>query len=144
MKNQSQVKDIIFDTVPETERLIELESNCNAIEKEWVSRDFTQEEMSDMKTELSTLAIDRNDLEIELKELGASLRKQIKSLKSRESMILVDLKAKKKDTQEKVYHFIEREEDRVCVYDNRGHFLYQRPLKPNERQHSILEFNRSK
>jgi hypothetical protein len=133
----SKEKEAYFKNLPHNERLTALRENAVKSYQKNVIRDFTEEELSDIKTTLSEQAITLNDAEIEKKELTADLTAKIKLKKAEIKTTLRDLKNKYYENEEAVFDIDDQEAGLMYTFDNQGNILSQRRLTPAERQTTI-------
>lgn len=133
----SKEKEAYFKNLPHNERLTALRENAVKSYQKNIIRDFTEEELSDIKTTLSEQAITLNDAEIEKKELTADLTAKIKLKKAEIKTTLRDLKNKYYENEETVFDIDDQEAGLMYTFDNQGNILSKRRLTPQERQTTI-------
>lgn len=119
-----------------------LDVNCDAIENIGYSRRFTTDELLKKKDDLSSLAIEINDIEEEKKEKMSEFKERLKPLEEDKKKLLSDLKNKSEYVNEDCYKIIEHEKKEVGYYNKLGELVYSRPIQSQEMQKTIYELNR--
>lgn len=137
----SKQKEAYFKNLPMPERVTALRENAITHYNKNVIRDFSEEEIADIKTTLSEQAIRLNDLKIEKKELTSVISSKIKSTESEMKNTLKDLKNKYYESEETVYDIDDQEAGEMYTFDNQGNLLSTRKLTPKERQITIKQLN---
>ena len=137
----SKEKEAFFKKLPYAERLTALRENAVTSYEKNVIRDFSEEELADIKTTLSEQAIVLNDVEIEKKELTSGLTAKIKVLKGDIKTTLRDLKNKYYESEETVFDIDDQETGQMHTFDNNGNLLASRKLTPKEKQLNIKHLN---
>ena len=137
----SKQKEAYFKSLPMPERITALRENAVTNYEKNVIRDFSEEELADIKTTLSEQAITLNDAEIERKEKVAALTAQIKLMKVSIKDTLKDLKNKYYESEETVYDIDDQEEGKMYTFDSQGNLLSERRLTPKEKQTTIKHLN---
>lgn len=137
----SKEKEAYFKKLQHTERITALRENAVMSYEKNVIRDFSEEELSDIKTTLSEQAIELNDVEIEKKELTSGLTSKIKVIKGNIKTTLRDLKNKYYENEETVYDIDDQEVGLMHTFDNQGNLLSTRKLTPKEKQLNIKHLN---
>lgn len=136
----SKIKNLFQDQSPE-ERAKILDDYCHHKEKDMVRRNYTDEDLAEMKNILSERSIELSDLEAEIKDLMQPFKDKSKGLKKFIAELLVDLKKKYTESYEMVYFVDDQEAGLMRAYDVHGNFLYERKLKPGEKQKTIPFIN---
>ncbi len=137
----SKDKEIYFKKLPLPDRITALRENAVSSYEKNVIRDFSEEELGDIKTTLSEQAITLNDAEIERKEKVAALTASIKVMKVGIKDTLKDLKNKYYESQEVVYDIDDQEAGKMYTFDSQGNCLNERRLTPKEKQTTIKHLN---
>lgn len=137
----SKEKEAYFKKLPMPERITALRENAVTSYEKNVIRDFSEEELSEIKSTLSDQSIILNDAEIERKEKLAALTASIKIIKIGIKDTLKDLKNKYYESEETVYDIDDQESGQMFTYDSQGNILSQRRLTPKEKQTSIKHLN---
>jgi len=138
MQNQKQA---YFKSLSDIERATALKENAVSAYTKNVVRDFTEEDLDEMKSRLSEVDIELNDTEIEKKELTQEINGRIKIFKTRRSELLRDLKNKYFESNETVYDIDNQEDGVMETYDHAGNLIGTRKLSPKERQTTIKNLN---
>ncbi len=120
-----------------------LKDNCARTEEQMVKRYFSEDEMADMRVDLSDRSIARNDLQEELKNISKDLKDKIKAETTLIKNNLKDLKKKYTEQKEVVYLMDDQEAGRMYYYSVTGDLLSDRKLLPSEKQTRIREIRKS-
>jgi len=134
--------ELFQDKTPE-QRIKMLEANAVRVETENIKRFFTEEELSEMKNNLSDLSIEKNDKEEELKAISKDLREKIKGFSAEIKSTLKNLKNKSYVSTETVYLMDDQEKGIMFTYDQNGLLIGQRKLRPEEKQTRIVDFTKT-
>ena len=137
----SNTKEAYFKSLSMPERITALRENAVTQYNKNVIRDFSEEEIADIKTTLSEQAIKLNDLKIEKKELTSVISGKIKTAEAEMKGTLKDLKNKYYENEETVYDIDDQEAGEMHTFDNQGNLLSTRKLTPKERQTTIRNLN---
>lgn len=137
----SRQKEMYFKNLTPSERTTALNENADAKYSKSVVRDFSEDELTEMKTTLSEVSIILNDTEIEKKEMTAEVNERIKMEKNKRSILLRDLKNKYYENNETVYDIADQEEGTMSTFDFNGNLLSERKLTPKEKQTKLLTLN---
>lgn len=137
----SKTKEAYFKSLQMPERITALRENAVTHYNKNVIRDFSEEEIADIKTTLSEQAIRLNDLKIEKKELTSVISGKIKTTEGEMKGTLKDLKNKYYENEETVYDIDDQEAGEMYTFDNQGNLLSTRKLTPKERQTTIRNLN---
>lgn len=124
------------------ERVKFLKDNCDDVQELDYMRQFTSEELLEMKENLSTVAILVNDLEEEKKDLTSEINSKIKAQNVTKKKLLKGLKQKSELVTENCFKFIDDQNRTVGYYNSEGDLVMQRPAMGNELQKSIFSVNR--
>lgn len=133
----------IYQDVKQAERLEMLKANCRASDTQFVKVYFSDNDLEEMRANLSELAIIKNDQEEELKELSRDLKKSIKTQNEKIKSILRFLKDKYDLQEQEVYEFDDQENKLMLTYNAEGVLINSRPLRPAERQTTLLNINKT-
>lgn len=120
-----------------------LADNCDAVEEKGYMKQYTNEELAEMKDQLSDTAIKINDIEIEKKMVNDEFKVRLKPLKKHKDSLLDGLKNKAKHVNEQCYKFIDMETREVGFYNADGKLIESRPAYANELQGTIFQINRT-
>lgn len=119
-----------------------LDANCDAVENIGYSRRFTTDELLKKKDDLSSLAIEINDIEEEKKEAMSEFKERLKPLEEDKKKLLADLKNKSEFVNENCYKIIDHDNKEVGFYNKLGELVYSRPIQKQEMQKTLFELNR--
>ncbi len=123
----------------DSERIKFLKDNCDDVQEMDYMRQFTPDELLEMKEELSTVAITMDDLEEEKRDLSSTLNAKIKTQKVRKKRLLKGLKQKSELVTEQCFKFIHEESRMVGFYNSEGDLINSRPAMGNELQKTIFQ-----
>lgn len=118
-----------------------LRDNAFREEENNVKHYFTEQEMEDMRKDLTQTSIDRHAKQEELKEISSGLRGEIKKLTSSINENLRDLKRKFYEQEETVFLLADHDKGRMYYYNISGELMSERKLLPSEKQTKILNLN---
>ena len=104
-------------------RVAFLIDNCDVAEDKSYMKRFTQDQLLQMKEELSENEIKINDIEIEKKEVNDQFKERLKPLGKRKSMLLKGLKNKAELVNEKCYKFVDVQAREVGYYNEEGDLI---------------------
>lgn len=142
--DQNQTGPDMFQDEPIEKRPELLESNAHSVVIENVKRDFSDEELQEMKDELADESIIRRDKQSELRAITKSYKAEIDKLNVTINSKIADLKAKSFTSDaEKVFLLDDQGAGVMNAYDGAGKFLYSRPLKRSEKQTKIHSISKA-
>lgn len=125
------------------ERLNMLEANASNVEPDYVyQKEYTPEEMEEMKDRLATDVIEVRKIDSEMRKATAGFRARLKEIQNRINTTAQDLKIKSREVSEKCYVLKDIESRELGIYNADGQLVYSRPLKPTEYQRTI-EFSKT-
>lgn len=124
------------------ERIMFLKDNCDKVEEAGYMKDFTTDELAEMKESLSNISIEINDVEEEKKIQMDMFKERLKPLIEEKSELLRNLKQKSEFVREICYVFIDDETKTVDTYNSEGVCISQRPALAKELQKSIFSIQR--
>lgn len=130
-------KEQFFKKLQPLDRVQALKDNAVECYQKNVIRNFSEEELVEMKSDLSEVDISFNDLEMEKKEMVAEINDKIKVYKDKRSLLLKHLKDKYYESNEDVFDIDNQEDGVMETYDKQGNLLTTRRLTPKERQTTI-------
>lgn len=134
-------QEAYFKGLSPTERQTALKENAREVYTKSVVRDFSEDDLVEMKDRLSDTDIALNDTEIEKKEANTLINARIKTLKVERTSLLKDLKLKYYENTETVYDIDDQENGTMSTYDGNGNLLSTRKLTPKEKQTTIKVLN---
>jgi hypothetical protein len=107
-------------------------------EEQLVRRNYTSEQLGELKTQHSEKAMERSDLEDSLVEMSRPLKADIKELKAGERDLLTHIRNRYYDNREEVYLVPDYDNGTMEIYDAKGELVGSRPIHPSERQGNLL------
>ena len=132
---QNQIADYILN---QEDRRKFLSNNADRREKVSYFKRLQPEEQTALKDELSDVSIDLDKAEEAKKAVTAEYNEEIKGYKKRRSKILTVIREKGEQVSEDCYVMLDHESNQVGFYNEHGHLVDQRPMKPQERQQTIF------
>lgn len=118
------MQDLMFAEEPVEKREQLLRDNCDQIVERSYTRKFEQHEVNARREELENVSIQVSELEDKLAEIRADYKGRIKPLLERRGLILDELKARGEYVKGDCYK------------------LEERPITPEERQRTVMQFVR--
>ena len=119
------------------ERIAFLRNNCDKVSEESYMKQFSSDDMDKMKTDLSNICIEINDIELEKKLVNDGFKDKLKPLSNIKDKLLGDLKNKSELVNEQCFVFIDTEDKMVGMYNKDGMLISSRPAMANELQQTI-------
>jgi flagellar motility protein MotE (MotC chaperone) len=116
------------------ERIEFLETNCFGKEEKGYMKQFTPEEVAQMKDELAEASITINEIEIEKKAIIDSFKDRLKPLEEQRKQLLKGLKEKAEFVKEQCFKFIYEDERMVGFFNEDGVLVEARPIRPEDGQ----------
>jgi len=135
--------ETIFQDKTPSERLQLLRENAASVENQSVKVMFSEEELADMKHNLSDVSIKENELKEELKEISKDLKGKIKSEREMIKGLLTYLKNKYIMQTQEVYLMDDQDAGLMLTYNAEGMLIESRKLRPSEKQTRIKTLNKT-
>jgi len=132
----------IQDKTPE-QKIQFLRDNAMQIEKQNVKVMFSEEELSEMKSNLSDISIEENELKDELKEISKDLKDKIKFKRENIKGLLKYLKDKHRLENQEVYLIDDQDNGLMITYNQDGDVIESRKLRQSEKQTRIKNLNQA-
>lgn len=114
-----------------------LRDNCDKVEEIGYMKQFSAQEILDMKEDLSEVSISLNDLEIRKKELMDQIKEEMKPLQEQKKSLLTNIKQKAVFVTEDCFKFVDQDEKRAAYFNAEGVNIQERPLRSDEYQLSM-------
>lgn len=114
-----------------------LGANCDGREEVGYMRQFTPEQIVEMKDSLSETAIKINDFEIQKKEFLSEMKAETEPLTAQKKALLKNIKQKAEFVTENCFKFLDRDEKKVGFYNAEGMLVSERPMRADEYQLTI-------
>jgi len=115
-----------------------LEDSCEQVEQVDYMKQFTLEDIEEMKTRLSDQMVALSKLEFELKEVKDDFKNRMKPIKDEVTALVENVKHQARAVTETCYKFVDHDNGQVGYYNEDGMLIKERPILPNERQTSIF------
>ncbi len=113
-----------------------LKNSCDKIEEFSYMKQFSPEELSELKTNLSTVMIKFDAIETELKDIKDEFKEKMDPLKKQVKELLTWIRDKAQRVTEECY--IMYEDEYAVYYNGEGEEVYRRPKEVSERQNTIF------
>lgn len=120
------------------DRLDALRANADSVEQKDVEEVFSQEELAEMKTNLSDFVIDELKKKDELRELSKSLRADIKVQSDNIKLVSRFIADGYRVVNQEVYNIADQELGQMITVNGSGDEICRRKLKPAEKQAKIV------
>jgi hypothetical protein len=120
------------------ERIEFLESNCFGKEEKAYMKQFTPDEMLQMKDELAEASIAINEIDIRKKEIMDAFKLELQPLETQRKQLLKGLKEKAELVNEQCFKFIFEDERMVGFYNEDGALIEARPIRPEDGQRDMF------
>ena len=114
-----------------------LGANCDGREEVGYMKQFSPEEIVEMKDTLSEVAIQINDLEIKGKAFAGEIKVEKDPLTTQKKTLLVNIKQKAEFVTENCFKFYDHEVKKVGYYNTEGMLINERPMRADEYQLTI-------
>ena len=131
-------KQLLNDT-PLNQRAEILRDSCyKVMEGETYTRRLSEEEVVERKTKLFERVAKIQALQDELKDIKKDFGDRIKDLEAEKGTLVQEIKFESESKTGNLYAIDEQESGMMALYDETGALVSSRPLKPEERQTSML------
>lgn len=118
-----------------------LKNSCDKIEEFSYMKQFSQEELSELKTNLSTVMIKFDAIETKLKDIKDEYKEKLDPLKKQVKELLTWIRDRAKTVREECYIFHEGEY--AVYYNGESEEVNRRPLEASEKQTTIFMAQRA-
>ena len=115
-----------------------LNANADGVENFSYTKKFSEEELTEKKTELTDLTIEISEIEEEKKNVASQFKDRLKPLIERQSELIKDCKYKSELVTEDVYLIADREKDIMEYFNSDGELVHSRRLTDKEKQLTIF------
>lgn len=116
-----------------------LKDNCDRIEETGYMKQFSPDQISEMKDKLSEVSIVINDIEEEKKEQNELFKIRLKPVVEEKSELLKNIKQKSEFVSEPCYVFLNEEDMLIETYNSEGICISERPATQKELQKTIYK-----
>ena len=113
-----------------------LKNSCDKIEEFSYMKKFSSEELSELKSDLSTIMIKFDVIETELKDIKDDYKEKLDPLKKSVKELLAWIRDKAKRVTEECYIMYEGEF--AVYYNGEAEEVHRRPLEISEKQKTIF------
>lgn len=135
-------KELGKDIEAGKKRIAFLMDNCDKVEEKGYMKRFSPEELTEMKDDLSEIAIGINDIEEEKKAVMEEIKFRLKPLSEEKKRLLTGLKNKAELVSENCYKFVNLETRQVGYYNQEGDLIDFRSANADELQGNIHQMMR--
>ena len=112
-----------------------LSANATAVEENFqYTKQFTPDEIVEMKDELSTVIINLSEMEEEKKQIVDELKEKMKPQKAKQTELLTNIKYKSRLVSEKVYLIPDFDRRMMDYVNGEGEVVSSRRLTKEENQ----------
>lgn len=129
----------LFEDLKGEELISALEANAFSSAEEVIERSLTPVDRVAYKDRLAAIQSRDVDIEEHVAEFMKPLREERKEIKSETKTITRTLKKGFVESTEKVFWMQDEEQRMMHSYDSNGEFIKSRKMRPEERQHRIVE-----
>lgn len=136
-------KQILLEVDP-LERLQQLKDVADKVEKFNYPRELSQGELEELKNELAQNHITIDNQDQVLKTHKEDYNAAVKPLRELNKDILRKVRTGVEDVVEDVYLLKDLEEEKMGYYSKDGKLVFERSLKPEEKQYTISDFTNKK
>jgi hypothetical protein len=136
-------KQLLADT-PLQYREGYLRDSCYKVyENESYTRRLEPEEVLERKTSLFERVRKIQTLSEELKEISKTFKDQIKELDNEKQILIQEIQFESTSERGNLYAMDDQDSGMMAFYDSAGTLVSSRPLKPEERQTSLLTIKKN-
>jgi len=114
-----------------------LKDNCDRIEETSYMKQFSAEQISEMKDKLSEVSIVINDIEEEKKAQNEVFKTRLKPVLEDKIELLKNIKQKAELVSEPCYVFLNEDDRLIETYNSEGICISERAATPKELQKTI-------
>jgi len=131
-------KQLLIDT-PLNQRAEILRDSCyKVLQGETYTRRLSEEEVVERKTKLFERVAKIQALQEELKEIKKDYSDRLKELDGDKTILVQEIKFESESKTGNLYAIDDQDSGMMALYDETGSLVSSRPLKPEERQTSML------
>lgn len=120
------------------ERIQFLKDNADAVEELGYQKPLTEDEIINLKEELTETSIKIADINAAKSEAIRAYNDELKPLEKTRAKNIESLKNRSEFRTEDCYKFIDHDAGEVGYYNEDGLLVYQRAILPNERQKTVF------
>ncbi len=136
-------KQLLLDT-PLNQRAEILRDSCyKVLEGETYTRRLSEEEVVERKTMLFERVAKIQALQEELKEIKKDYSDRLKELDGDKTILVQEIKFESESKIGNLYAIDDQDSGMMALYDETGALVSSRPLKPEERQASLLTMKKN-
>lgn len=131
-------RQLLADT-PLNQRAEILRDSCyKVLEGETYTRRLSEEEVIERKTKLFERVAKIQNLQEELKEIKKDYSDRLKELETEKGTLVQEIRFESESKTGTLYAVDDQKAGMMALYDETGALVSSRPLKPEERQTSML------
>jgi hypothetical protein len=127
----------LFQDTPEKDRALKLESLSEGIEKRDYAVWLTPEELTERKSQLTTLVIQEAKLQDKKADMLAEIKAEMKPIVEDKKAVLTEIKSGTIQETGICYKIIDENTKQVGFYNKRGQLVDQRPMTMDDRQMTL-------
>lgn len=136
--NVHRIKDLTED-----ERKTVLDGECFSVEESSYMKPLSDQELIEYRAEFSQVSIEISVIQDELKEIKENFKKRLEPLVTKVSSHLAAIKARGLWTKGRVYLMPDHENRVMHIVSSEGIVIDSRMMKPEERQMTIHQNQKS-
>ncbi len=134
----------MFKHIPQgRQRELYMLDNCDKVEKKSYMRQYSHDQLAQMKERLSDLMVEVNDIDEEKKAMLAVFKERLEPLMDEKKELLFGLKTKAEFVKEDCYKFVDLQARVVQFYNSNGDLVEERPTFSDELEGTIFQINRT-
>jgi len=137
------MEKLLFQDLPEKERVEMLEANSDGVEEMEYTEYLTPEELTERKDLLAQRSIEESRLLDEKQAVVDVFKQQLKPIVEEKNRLLTEIKHGSRSLYGRCFKLINYEDQQVGYFNPKGQLVYSRPSKPEERQRTIMSVNRT-
>lgn len=141
--NTIKMEKLLFNDLPEKERVEMLEANSDGVEEMEYTEFLTPEELTEHKDLLAQRSIEESRILDEKQEAVEGFKQQLKPIVEEKNRLLTEIKHGSRSLYGRCFKLIDYQDQQVGYYNPRGQLVYSRPSKPEERQRTIMSVKRT-
>lgn len=127
----------LFQEMPEEKRVQHLEALSEGVENREYSTFLTHDELTERKSEFTSLAIQEAKLEDKKRNFLDELKVEMKPIQTKKQLLLTEIKTGSVRETGICYKMVDQETRMVGFYNKRGQLVDQRPMTMDDRQMTL-------
>ena len=120
-----------------------LKDNCDKVQETGYMKQFSPDQVIQMKERLAQVSIEINDIEEEKKAANDVFKERLKPIVEEKHSLLTGIKHGSEFVEEICYLFVDQNEKMVGVYNDEGVLVSSRPATAKDMQGTIFQISRT-